>query len=69
MDIEAKERNFVSKVQCRNFFKIKIVIFMPKDLYKLFQVELICQGDDKNVMKKGGHHARFPGMTQTNSAI
>ena len=25
---------------------------MPKDLYKLFEVELICQGDDKNVMKK-----------------
>ena len=51
------------------FFLIKIVIFMPKDLYKLFQVELICQGGDKNVMKKGGHRARFPGTTQTNSAI
>ena len=35
------------------FFLIKIVIFMPKDLYKLFQVELICQGDDENVIKKG----------------
>ena len=42
---------------------------MPKDLFKLFQVELICQGDDKNVMKKGGHRARFPGTKQTHSAI